>query len=329
MSTNLLPPNSCLVAILLVVRTTPEPRLVFHYPPKPGEDNARFQNLVREDTEDDTSTTSSDDAESSGEEAALLRDAQAIPQMHESPPGVDEVGSISPDKYSGFPEEATQAEWNDMFGYRAGVLAKLLCPPETSHKKRVEIGLEGRVFVGQPAFAALDGEWRKKRRSSSKGAKPDYDVGASVRGLNQSLTNGDTENMVLAENRKVHDSSTDMTAETQEAAEDQENETNHTTQAVSGSKKIFAAAKKKPKTSLNMFHISFILDPPPLEYHLRVKEIYDHVVRKLAKALRWEQARSDYVAKEVSTITTIVKRSNKVNGRFLQFSQDVDAKLAR
>ena len=43
-----LPPNPCLVAILLLVKTTSEPRIIFHYPPKPGEDNSHFTDMFKE-----------------------------------------------------------------------------------------------------------------------------------------------------------------------------------------------------------------------------------------------------------------------------------------
>ena len=304
------------MAILVIVKTTSEPRLVFHYPPKPGEDNARFQNLVKEGTADDTSTTSSDDGESSGVEIAPVEEAQVLPQVDHGRSDVDEVGSISPDKNDAFPDQIAQAEWNDIFGYRAGVLAKLLCPPETSHKKRLEIGLDGKTFLGQPVFATPEGAWKTKkpRNSSSKGTGPHGVVSAREEGDKQSLKNGSHEKLSAIVTERKQEPSSDTGADSQEDAEHLEDEDNQPKQNSSVSRKDPLSGEKKSKTSLKMFQVCFILDPPPLEHHLRVKEMYDHVVRKMAKALRWEQARSNYVTKEASAITSTVKRLNRTNG---------------
>lgn len=62
-----------------------------------------------------------------------------------------------------------------------------------------------------------------------------------------------------------------------------------------------------------MFHVVFVMNPPPLEYHLRVREMYDNVVKKLSRAIKWEQARSSYVSKEATIIATCTERHLKQN----------------
>jgi hypothetical protein len=39
-----------------------------------------------------------------------------------------------------------------------------------------------------------------------------------------------------------------------------------------------------------------------LEYSLHLKEMYDNIIKKFGKALKWEQARTDYVWREAQKI---------------------------
>ena len=313
MSPSLLLPNPSLVAILLVVKTKSEPRLVFHYPPKPGEDNTRFRHLVKELAEDDSSTTSSEDGESSGEDAAPVEDHHAPTQADGNTSDMYEIGLVSPEKRKGYTEEDEKAQWNDIFGYPTGLLAKLLCPHEVSHKKRMEIGLEGRVFLGQPVFAGADGEWKKRkpRRSAREGVMEGGALDSTVESLQHTVS---IENSNSVTDVKVQEPNVETAADSWEKFVDERNKSEQRRDA-DGSKMTITIDENKPKSPLNMFHISFVLDPPPLEYHLRVKEMYDNVIRKFTKALRWEQARTHYMAKEASVITSIVKRVTRNSGK--------------
>jgi hypothetical protein len=60
---------------------------------------------------------------------------------------------------------------------------------------------------------------------------------------------------------------------------------------------------------MNMFNVVFVLNPPTLEYQQRVKEMYDNVTRKYAKALKYEEARFQYVWKESKRIIDIKQRA--------------------
>ncbi|RMZ85413.1 hypothetical protein DV737_g880, partial [Chaetothyriales sp. CBS 132003] len=56
------------------------------------------------------------------------------------------------------------------------------------------------------------------------------------------------------------------------------------------------------RPSLTMFHLVCVLDPPPLERALRVREIYDHVAKRLSKVLRIDQAKTNYVSDQAELI---------------------------
>ena len=62
---------------------------------------------------------------------------------------------------------------------------------------------------------------------------------------------------------------------------------------------------------MTMFNVVFVLNPPALEHQLRVKDMYDNVTKKYAKALKYEEARFHYVWKESKRIIDIKQRAKE------------------
>lgn len=60
-----------------------------------------------------------------------------------------------------------------------------------------------------------------------------------------------------------------------------------------------------PKSDMRMFHVVFVMNPPVVEYPLRIEEMYQSILSKFVRTLRYEQARSNYVWKEVSKILEV------------------------
>lgn len=325
MSSPALPPNPCLIAIIIVVKTTSEPRVLFHFPPQPGEDNSQFKNIFKEPG-DDTSTTSSEDGGESSLEDRLIDNGRNM--GGENGQGIPEDESASPEKNNGLRSSQNTPRWNDIFGFQSGILAKLLCPAATSHKKRFELGLRDEVFLGWPVYARPEGGWKKKK-TKKKRARRSSSRSNTLR--TKSATDGEkgkkTRSSTLAHAELSETSGQDTDNERRPGGHQNESQSRGIAFAEKESiksklssnaaKKLVNPATLEPplKEPLAMFHIVFVLRPPPLEYKLRVKEMYDSVVKKLSKALKWEQARSNYVAKEASTITSTTKRMIKASGK--------------
>lgn len=301
--TNTLAPNSCLVAILLIAKTKSEPRLVFHYPPRPGEASIRLQRLLKDKEPRTNSDSSSENEDEVSDDPPIAASTPSSPK-DATPPDMDEAGSVSPQKREDLGERKSESRWNHLFGYEPSVHAKLLCPQPVTHRKRVEFGLDGKVFLGQPVFAGVDGAWKKqrKRRSSSKST--------------QALSLLESVIEEREEARSVEDSleeiKEDAVLETEQSEPPRSSEHEDQTAKSPGQGIIHVA--RKTKAPLTMFHVVFVLDPPPLEYATRVKDLYDKVAKKFTKALRYEQARSDYVAEEVGLITSATKRAKLASG---------------
>lgn len=322
-----LPPNPCLIAILLLVKTTSEPRIIFHYPPKPGEDNSHFTDMFKENpAADDSSSSSSDDnSQDSSAETTKPVEQKEENNTGKSPPEVDEVGSASPEKSDGLQGVNAKLQWNDLFGYQSNVLSKILLPAASGHKKRFEAGLNDMVFLGRPVFARPDGTWkkpRKLRRSSNKSnitAEKVKDVQERRKSakVESDYANKDSGTSGLeTEMESQADSHRDEETLKEEAIKEGEPvEQIPDTKSNRTSKSDMLLPNKAKQKPLAMFHVVFVLRPPALEYHLRVKEMYDNVIRKFSKAMKWEQTRSGYVAREIAVIASLTKHMDKSNSK--------------
>ena len=322
MASQLLAPNPCLIGIALVIRKKTEPQLVYHYPPQPGEDNSHFKNLFKDDSLD-TSSTSSEDGESTAEDEPAGAESKDVGNK-DSPPDVDETGSASPQKESTVRPGDNRLKWNDVFGYKSSVLAKALCPARGSHK-RFEMSLGDNVVLGRPVYAKEDGSWRKKREPRRRSSSVTNSLGGKAslagEGIWAKAKMLDQVSEASAESSAV-DIETDQDSSVNgpnggpgpEEVQESKKSSNHEAADRDTTKNtISRVGHQGSKDSLVMFHLVFVLRPPPLEYHARVKDMYDHVVKKLTRALKWEQARSGHVAREASLISSATGRVLNAN----------------
>ena len=325
MSVHPLPPNPCLVAILLVVRSSSDPSIIFHYPPKPGEDNSRFKDLLKDNAVEDESSSSSsgEDSHESSAEVPNLRQENEAENKKDSPPDGDAFGSASPEKKGMIDLEQ---KWNDLFGYRSAILAKLLTPAATGHKKRFEVGLEDKVMLGRPVFAKSDGTWKKAKkvkkvgRSSSKS----YATAEKAEKNREDIRNTKKKYLRIEDNGHSETSGPEISAESPSDAHERtgkrkspdlvltdqsEKEVDPKKVTKTSNAKVISHVAKKP---LVMFHVVYVLQPPPLEYHIRVGEMYENIGKKFSKALKWEQSRSNYVANEAALISSVTKANERM-----------------
>ena len=304
MSSRFLQPNPSLVAIILITKTRSGIHHVFHYPPQPGKDKPHIKIDHENMSENESSTSDEDDSSySSSEDAKNHRTGDAGLPLNGDDADIDESGSVSPEKTDGNTWGRTMASKEDFLGLPPG-LEHFLCPSDLAHKKRFEMSIAGLVFLGWPVFSDESGAWRRKRKRKEKSE--------SVMGPAQSITSK-TEHGPLAASRRASEQVSEVleesTAEGTDAEERsdmaEKNDSLPTERPNSEAEKFPPPEMKKPQSStevLNMFHVVFVMKPPALEYHLRVDEMYHHVAKKFSKALKWEQARSDFVLKESERI---------------------------
>ena len=267
------PPTPSLVAILLVTQTRGGlSNIVFHYPPDPlnPDDPITQQSLKSKEGHYEDSSSDSDDDTPSEEDVQLPKKHAAVDQDRQERTAWnsledDDEATIRGKDTRDRQDECWEPAWEPLLGLGTDGLSAMLCPDRSWHKRRLEVGINDLCFLGWPVFARDDGTWRKHK--TRRRSASDLDLPTSQ-----------------SEGEAVEGA----VESTPEAAEGQPQ-----------------PRKKSSKSDLVMFNVVFVLDPPLLEYNLRVEEMYDNIVKKLTRALKWEQGHSDYVLKESETMMTI------------------------
>ncbi|OCK83079.1 hypothetical protein K432DRAFT_347804 [Lepidopterella palustris CBS 459.81] len=204
-------------------------------------------------------------------------------------------------------------EWETVLGFKVDALEKMLCPGKSFNKKRFELGVEGIVFVGAPMFVRDDGGWKKGRRWEMEREKTTKEEAHYEAKMLAKLKNS------------VPKEATDKAVDVEEPEEEKfiypegfEPGYGHGLMSGAASGAVSDAGSDTRSASTNgtgpdmtMFNVVFVLNPPALEYQLRVKEMYDNVARKYAKALKYEQARFNYVWKESKRILALKNKAKE------------------
>ncbi|KAK4997406.1 Nitrogen permease regulator 3 [Elasticomyces elasticus] len=236
------------------------------------------------------------------------------------------------DRESGRGERA----WERVLGYATDGLEKLLSPPRGFHKRRWEVSLEDLVFLGYPVFANEEGGWekRKRKRRTGKGSEEDSDgQTGDKRDHNDSLhAKKDKEESVLSprsitwgelQSSPVQSpmSALAITEQNPHGTGGQDTQgkpsaasQSYSSQGATSEKSASTASGNGSMDDMTMFNVVFVLNPPALEHHVRVLEMYENVVKKFSKALKFEQIRSGYVWTEAKKIVTM-KLQAKENER--------------
>lgn len=357
------PPDPCLVAIILIVRSRTGPRLVFHYPPNPLSENRlksttkggrRISRTRTRRGSKNTDSSSSDESLSSDEEEedrerekeSHVGGSSVLSGRRASNFGLDEHLSVSASTAAHEPhrpgslgsgrgsslrkrggagsdleEDAGTASdrpedgpsssrppWESLLGVPGSVWEKLLSPSRSWHKRRFEIGINDLALIGWPVFVREDGTWRKQRRKKKKKPRADWEGGEL--GHNEHSEDGRGDERFVT--------SPDLGASVASIAESLASPTGSKRDSTGGkSGKMGDGGPLDPedKDHMTMFNVVFVVDPPLLEYSMRVKEIYENIIKKFAKALKWEQARTDYVWKESQHILQVRRRARE-NSKF-------------
>ncbi|PLB43960.1 nitrogen permease regulator 3 [Aspergillus steynii IBT 23096] len=367
------PPDPCLVAIVLIVRSRAGPRFVFHYPPNPLSENglrpaattskARRASRTKSgqgargndsSSSEDSGSTSSEDEEEhhapSQNPSSTHLAGSAVSAttgrrssnfglddhvaMSVSPGGDSQrPGSISssrtllrkrggasdveddPGTASDRQEDGSggaggpfRAPWESMLGLPADVWEKVLSPSRSWHKRRFEVGINDLAFVGWPVFVREEGTWRKQRRKKKK-PRADWEGGELGHNENVEDVQDDGPEATMAASTETLNPSGWAAAESQRAS--MTSMASMTSSKTGGGGPASELLDADDKDSMTMFNVVFVLDPPLLEYSLRIREIYDNIIKKFAKALKWEQARTDYVWREAQHISHIKEKAKE------------------
>lgn len=315
MSSVVRPPDPCLVAIILITSSRAGPRFVYHYPPIPSPTGTAH----RQNPPSRSTPKSSDSSPSSDNEDGSSSDEDE-PERSETPtrrPGDRNFRRLSTSSHAsrssrrghlGSPDPSTSRSlrderrgegsedhenppWESVLGLGTDVWEKLLCPTPSWHKRRFEVGVNDLAFVGWPVFVREDGTWRKKKRKRKK--TQSQAAGSEAPGEVPNGTKGDQSEQFL-DKEEGHIGHNDFERSS--------------IRSIAGDD---GTGKSGNKDAMTMFNVVFVMNPPILEYNLRIKEKYDNVIKKFGKGLKSEQATADYVWKEAQTILHVKEKARE------------------
>lgn len=182
--------------------------------------------------------------------------------------------------------------WKTVLGFKTQFLGELLSPSKYMCNKRFELTVDDMAFLGYPIHILPDGNWknktprRKQRLNSLRSLSKD--------GTQEQYEDDEADDEL--ENNDLPKENLDDSLVLENIEESDINKVENGTHS---------------KTGLLMFNIVFVLNPPVIEYSFRIEEMYHHIVSKFVGSLRNEQAKSDYVGKEVSKITAVREQASR------------------
>ena len=271
-----------LAAVILVARSRPGPHLVFHYP-------ANAQKLPAAPHKQ-----ADDDSDSEEEPEPPLQVDHDASKLNVKD---DFKDNANPDD-----NLVQHASGDQILGYSEETLRKLLSPGCWSDRKKFEICIDGLTFIGHPMHAGKDGNWAKKHShddhitkqeprpiTPTPVRKSDEDTTESSIGI--TVTKSTTPDKAAQDFTHVPDSF-DSRLEGHSLAASMN----------SGSS---TSAYVLPE-ELTMFNLVFVTRSSRSDDAQRaVSDLYEHVAKKLSKAIHHCQKHDRYLGMECKKLLSL------------------------
>ncbi|KAK0730624.1 nitrogen permease regulator of amino acid transport activity 3-domain-containing protein [Lasiosphaeris hirsuta] len=263
-------PSNFLGVALVINRSRDGPRFVFHYPqlvPAPGLSGTRPE--CGKDADDDNDL--------------LLTRPSRLDGFETSAPSAPHPANLAQWNHDDHlvTESGTQiVPWEHVAGFPTKDLENILTPARAYHKRLFQVSLDPLYCVSYPIYVPENGVWRKKKRQQRK------DAGAAARRDDEGVAPGDTDSA----NRSGEKGVSEDQSEGRDPAK--------------GTAKTADEAEDK-KSSMTMFNLVFFLKPKKHEVKDLVDVMFVHIIKKINKAYKYCQQRSDFVWKESKKILAL------------------------
>lgn len=274
MASPILPNTSNFLGVALVVnRLRDGPLFVFHYPPR----------ILQPGVSPSRDSVSRDE---------LDDDDELLNQMSHPPFGAPSGSLPKPvdlqnwnhDDHLETDSGSQIVPWEHVAGYPTKDLESLLTPNRAFHKNLFHVSLDQLCFASYPIYVPENGIWRKKKK------QPKYPPPKSSENADSASKYG--ESSILASDVPQ--------IETRDMAED----------AVAANQPDEADEKK---SGMTMFNLVFILNPKKHEAKELAENLYLHIIRKINKAYKYSQQRSDFVWKESKRILALKDKGREAS----------------
>ncbi|KAI1415668.1 nitrogen permease regulator of amino acid transport activity 3-domain-containing protein [Hypoxylon sp. FL1857] len=183
--------------------------------------------------------------------------------------------------------------WEHVADYPTKDLESLLTPNRAFHKKLFQVSLEQLCFASYPVYVPENGIWRKKKK------QPKYQPPKSPENADSASRYGDSS--ILANDVPQ--------IETKDMAED-----------ATGNPPDEADEKK---SGMTMFNLVFILNPKKHEAKELAENLYLHIIKKINKAYKYSQQKSDFVWKESKRILALKDKGRESRTRMTTLWKEI------
>ncbi|KAJ0121494.1 uncharacterized protein J7T55_008658 [Diaporthe amygdali] len=279
-----LPNSSNFLGVALVInRNRDGPRFVFHYPP----------HIV---PVEDRHTEGSEDGV---DEDDILLERAAKPMDGSSPYNlnVSEMLPWDQDDHV-ITDSGTQiVPWEHVAGLPTKDLESILTPARAYHKTLFQISLDPLYFVSYPIHKPENGIWKKKSKKREN----------QQRHKNSDVSKRDDDQLSPHEDPADGDTGP---RKGEPAGEDNIDVRDMAEKFTGGAGKPQDESEDKV-SSMTMFNLVFILNPRKHEAKDLIETMYTNIIRKVNKAYKYVQQRSDFVWKESKKILSMKDKARE------------------
>jgi len=284
MAATVLPDSSNFLGVALVVnRSRDGPRFVFHYPPEIAPSRHRSRGAPKTSTSTDPVVA----ADEFDDDDDVLLEHFTRPASGTVPgalPGSERMGTSS---------SSPTVAWEHVAGFPTKDLESLLTPSRAFHKKLFQVSLDQLYFVSYPVYVPESGIWKSKKRRKKKAARSQTQAPHAVDGR----TGDDEQSPRPLEKTGTWESQTSI------ATDASHDEGIHADGGLPSDRD--EQDKEEKKSGMTMFNVVFILNPKKHEAGELIETLYSHIIKKINKAYKYSQERSDFMWKESKGILAL------------------------
>lgn len=294
---------SGLIAVLLITRPRPGPKLVFHHPPVPQNITSQ-SDADQSGSPDDSSDSDTDEDEHGAEGDGGNRRRGASDSM---------VRHIA----TGTQDIANPLE--KVLGYNVESLERLLSPGRWCEKKKFEICLDGVTFIGLPVYAKENGTWAARDEPDVVQHKHATELALppTLR-KSDSIETSEAESQQHSPDKELASGMAGITITAPETSAPHltadyghvpDSFDSHGIASLGTSMNSASTTSGAISEQMTMFHVVFALSGKTGDDTVQAAELYEHVAKKLSKALKYCQKRSNYVSIESRKLLALKQRA--------------------
>ncbi|KAK0368244.1 hypothetical protein CMEL01_07000 [Colletotrichum melonis] len=262
-------PSNFLAVALVINRSRDGPNFVFHYPPTVLPPNAHSK--------------SHEPADGSAEYDDILLERLNAPGSAslDSDANADDLQQWTAGDDHLITEDGTQiVPWEHVAGFPTKDLASILTPGRAYHKKLFQLSLDPLFCVSYPIHVPESGTWKKKKKNK----KAKSERSKSVRTEESAVFVDFDPNEDNEDASKGAEASQNDFKEEEQPQQDEPDD---------------------KRASMTMFNLVFFLNPKKHEAKELIETLYLNIIKKINKAFKYCQQRSEFVWKESKRISAL------------------------